>query len=277
MISVRKATELGAWKFDKRLAKSVCPSSNNLGSLYSRSSQIQVGNVLANTPAVARVYFGTPRSPSTPIGLPREQLASIESPRPKQYSAQTRQGGFPWVYNYWCDTPTPFCIERSLPIPVRQCRNASRIGCTGIVMQETANTFKIVTKANTLKGMTFSSVVGSSFSSVTQSSQSKELFLQSPCPISHYPRLLRKLTLGSTLNYTETSSDSVQLIVPLENSRQKRPPNYKHERGLPPSIGHTRSKFFSSLLSLPSFCFSLPFRQSLSKAPPLQTLTYMTK
>jgi hypothetical protein len=51
-----------------------------------------------------------------------------------------------------------------MSVPVRQCRNASRMGCTGIVMQETANTFKVVTKANTLKGLMLPSTVQEVFS-----------------------------------------------------------------------------------------------------------------
>ena len=116
-----------------------------------------------------------------------------------------------------------------MSVPVRQCRNASRIGCTGIVMHETANTFKVVTKANTLKGLTLSSVDMGSFLLVLQSSQSKEPFLRSPCPISHRVKLLRTPILGSTLSYTETSSDFVQQIVPLENSRQKGLPSSDKE------------------------------------------------
>ena len=128
-----------------------------------------------------------------------------------------------------------------MSVPVRKCRNASRIGCTGIVMQETANTFKVVTKANTLKGLTLSSVDAVLFLLVLQSSRSKEPFLRSPCPISPRLKPLRIPILVSTLNYTETNSDFVQRIVPLENSRQKRPPNSDKEIVLPVNYSHCSS------------------------------------
>ena len=161
------------------------------------------------------------------------------------------------MYSHWYGTPAPFRPRMLMSIPVRQARNASRVGCTGIVVQETANTFKVVTKANTLKGLTLSSFGMAFFLLDLQSSQSKEPFLQSPCLISHRLRLLRILTLGLTLNYTETSSDSVQPIVPLENSKQKRPPNSNKETGLPPSPGANSAHPSSSPprvdLTLPSF------------------------
>lgn len=141
------------------------------------------------------------------------------------------------MYNHWYGTPTPLCPRMANVIPVHRCRNASLIGRSGIVMQETANTFKVVTKANTLKGLTPSSIVIAFSHLAPQSSQSKEPFLQSPCLISHHLKLQRILTLGLKLNYMGTSSDSVQPIVPLENSRQKRPLNSNKEMGLLPSPG----------------------------------------
>lgn len=36
---------------------------------------------------------------------------------------------------------------------VKECKNASRVDCSGIVVHETSNTFKIVTRNNELKGM----------------------------------------------------------------------------------------------------------------------------
>jgi hypothetical protein len=72
---------------------------------------IQVGDVLANTPPMAWVYFGASRPSRASLDLPRGQLASIESARPEQHSAQTCQGRFPRVHSHWCDTLTPFCPE----------------------------------------------------------------------------------------------------------------------------------------------------------------------
>ena len=144
-----------------------------------------------------------------------------------------------------------------MSVPVRKCRNASRIGCTGIVMQETANTFKVVTKANTLKGLTLSSVDVVLFLLVLQSSRSKEPFLRSPCPISPRLKPLRIPILVSTLNYTETNSDFVQRIVPLENSRQKRPPNSDEKIVLP-----VNSSYYSSLTK-PAIATRAPYQHSI--------------
>ena len=101
-------------------------------------------------------------------------------------------------------------------------------------MQETANTFKVVTKADTLKGLMLRVLLKCLFLFVLQSSQSREPFLRSPYPISHILRPLKIPTLVSTLNYTEISSDFAQQIVPLESSRQKKPPNFDKDPVLPP-------------------------------------------
>jgi ribonuclease P protein subunit POP4 len=36
---------------------------------------------------------------------------------------------------------------------VKECKNASRVGCEGIVVHETSNTFKVVTRQDKLKGV----------------------------------------------------------------------------------------------------------------------------
>jgi ribonuclease P protein subunit POP4 len=37
-------------------------------------------------------------------------------------------------------------------LPVKECRNASRVGLEGIIVHETSNTFKVVTRKDELKG-----------------------------------------------------------------------------------------------------------------------------
>src|SRR6266436_7595510 len=81
----------------------------------------------------------------------------------------------------------PCFVSLSLS-PVKQSRNTSVIGCEGIVIHETENTFRLVTKKNALKGTSVFCRCHSYADTQFQSYQKKTLSFQSLClftPLRH--------------------------------------------------------------------------------------------
>ncbi|PVG04300.1 RNase P/MRP, p29 subunit [Serendipita vermifera] len=115
VMSKRKAVELGLWSFDQRLAK---------WDLFWPIHLMWLGYM-------AELMGLKPRPDKLPS---KEEAEKTAMPNVGAMQAKLLKADFHG------------CI-----VKVKESKNASRIGCEGIVVHETSNTFKVVTRKNQLK------------------------------------------------------------------------------------------------------------------------------
>jgi ribonuclease P protein subunit POP4 len=131
----RKALGAGVWKFDEGLAK---------WELFWPVHQMW-------TNYIAEVMGLSLRPEVLPT---KEQMGSI-MPNTAGLQAKLVKADFHGCIVKGEPVPAiehPVFLMRSVNT-VKECKNASRVGCEGIVVHETSNTFKVVTKQDKLKGV----------------------------------------------------------------------------------------------------------------------------
>jgi ribonuclease P protein subunit POP4 len=129
----RKAMEIGVWSFDKRLAK---------WDLFWPIHLMWVSYIAELMGLKLR-----PRMLPT-----KEEVGKAALPNIGNMQAKILKADF-----HGCVVKGAFSVLDQMrgdfdQLPVKECRNTSRVGLEGIIVHETSNTFKVVTRKNELKG-----------------------------------------------------------------------------------------------------------------------------
>lgn len=131
----RKALEVAVWKFDERLAK---------WELFWPVHKMW-------TSYIAEVMGLAVRPEVLPT---KEQMGSV-MPSTAGLQAKLVKADFHGCVVKGTSVKLvkgPVCLMDGIT-SVKECKNASRVGCEGIVVHETSNTFKVVTRQDKLKGL----------------------------------------------------------------------------------------------------------------------------